>query len=131
MAFIINEQKQIFGMSVNSLYCRVLPKVNVDGKIYASPILYINKEAYQVNQILRYAFDVMELHQKYSEKTGLLIDKYIETPVTKELSSENIYVGTIENKAQNYLQMATNKVINHLVEIKFIKDKINVEIQNT
>ena len=131
MAFTINEQKQVFGITVNSLYCRVLPQVNVDGEIYASPVLYVSKEAYQANQVLRHPFDVMELRQKYSEQTGLPLDQYIEIPIIKELTSENVYVGMIENKAQNYLQMATDKVIDHLVAIKFITDKANVQIQTT
>ncbi len=128
MAFTINEQKQVFGMSVNSLYCRVLSQVNVDGQIYASPVLYVNREAYDAGQVLRHSFEVVELRQKYSEETGLPLEEYIELPVTKELSSEMIYVGMIEDKAQNYLQMATDKVIDHLVAIGFITDKANVNI---
>ncbi len=128
MAFTINEQKQVFGITINSLYCRVLPQVNVDGKIYASPVLYVNKAAYEAGQVLRHPFDVVELRQKYSEETGLPIDEYIEIHITKELTSEHIYIGIIEDKAQNYLQMAINRVIDHLVKIKFITDKANVKI---
>ncbi len=131
MAFTINEQKQVFGITVNSLYCRILPQVNVDGKIYASPVLYVNKEAYQANQVLRHPFNVTELRQKYSEETGLPIDEYIEIQITKELTSENVYVGMIEDKAQNYLQMATDKVIDHLVAIGFITNKTNAQIETT
>ncbi len=128
MAFTINEQKQVFGITVNSLYCRVIPEVNVDGKIYASPVLYVNKEAYEANQVLGHPFDVVELRQKYSEETGLPLEEYIEIPTTKELTSERIYIGMIEDKAQNYLQMTINRVIDHLVRIKFFTDKANVKI---
>ncbi len=129
MAFTINEQKQVFGITVNSLYCRVLPQVKITGEIYASPILYVNKDAYDADQMLRHPFDVLELRQKYSEETGEPLEEYIEIPTTKELSTESIYVGMIENTAQNYLQMATDKVIDHLVAIGFITDKANAQIE--
>ncbi len=131
MAFTINEQKQVFGIMVNSLYCRVLPQVNVGGEIYASPVLYVNREAYDAGQVLRHSFDVLELRQKYSEETGEPLEEYIEIPTTKELSTESIYVGMIENTAQNYLQIVTDKVIDHLVAIGFITDKANAQIETT
>ncbi len=128
MAFIINEQKQVFGMTVNSLYCRVIFQVGINGEIHASPMLYVNKEAYEAEQPLRHQFDVVDLKQKYNEADGLPLGEYIEIPISKELSAESVYVGLIENKAENYLQMTMDKVIDHLVKIKFISDKINIEI---
>ena len=119
----------MYGIQLNSVYLRVLPQVNIDGSIYATPMVYANKEAYQNNQPLAYAFDIVERKQKYSEQTGEPMDEYIEIPVKKDISQETIYVGKIENTAQNYLQMVTNAVIDHLVTIQFIADKKNVVVE--
>ena len=128
MAFLIKEQKQIFGVTVNSLYGRVNPIVTIDGKLFTSVILYINKQAYKARQVLNHRFQVIERIEKYDEITGEPSGEFIEIPKLKDLSQEVVEVGTIENQSENYLLLTTEKLIDHLVNIKFITDRSNVVI---
>lgn len=129
MAFTINEPKKVLGISVQSLYCRVVPNISVDGKIHASVNLYADEIAYINGETINTVFDVVVLKQKYSEEDGLpIVGEFIEINNKRDISKDIIYVGEIENKSKNYLGIVTEKVIDHLVKIKFVSDSENIQI---